>query len=119
MLLGAAAAATRIRRVAVVGDSMRPTLEPGDRVLAVRGPRPRRGDLVVVRDPRFPERLVVKRVSAVGPAGVEVLGDNAPASTDSRSFGPVRNVWGTAVYRYAPAARAGRLRRPDPPGSGR
>lgn len=105
-----------LRRVEVTGGSMRPTLEPGDRVLAVRARRARAGDLVVVRDPRDPRdlrnagRLLVKRVAAVGPHGVEVRGDNAAASTDSRVFGPVPAVWGRAVYRYAPAARAGWLR---------
>lgn len=119
MVAGAAGGAACLGRLEVVGDSMRPALEPGDRVLAVRGLRPRLGDLAVVRDPRLPERLLVKRVSAVGPGGVEVLGDNAPASTDSRAFGPVGAVWGVAVYRYAPAARVGRLRRPGRRGAGR
>ena len=96
---------------------MLPTLRPGDRVLALRLFRARPGDLVVVRDPRRPDRLVVKRVAEVGPAGSTVLGDNPQASTDSRSFGPVRRVWGRPVYRYAPADRAGRLRRGKrPPG---
>lgn len=107
-----------VRRVGVTGDSMRPTLEPGDRVLAVRVRRARAGDLVVVRDPRRPERLLVKRAAVAGPDGVEVLGDNPPASTDSRVFGPVPAVWGRALYRYAPAARAGRLPRAGGPSEG-
>lgn len=48
----------------VEGRSMQPTLEPGDRLL-VRpvGPvPPRRGDVVIVRDPRRPRRATVKRV---------------------------------------------------------
>src|SRR5205823_12371876 len=73
-----------LRRVEVAGDSMRPTLEPGDR-LVVWAPGPvRAGDLVAVRDPRNPARTVVKRVAAVGGEGVAVVGDNPDASTDSR-----------------------------------
>ncbi|HEX2700981.1 MAG TPA: nickel-type superoxide dismutase maturation protease [Acidimicrobiales bacterium] len=100
-----------VRRVVVVGESMLPGLRPGDRVLAVRAPRPRTGDLVVVRDPRRAGRLLVKRVASVGPTGYVVLGDNPSASTDSRAFGPVPGVVGRVVYRYGPADRAGRLRR--------
>lgn len=56
----------------VTGGSMEPTLSPGDRLL-VRpvGPvPPRRGDVVVVRDPRQPDRATVKRV--VGLSGEHV-----------------------------------------------
>lgn len=98
-----------VRRVEVAGDSMRPALEPGDRVVAVRARRARPGDVVVVRDPRHPARLLVKRVAEKGPGGVVVLGDNPAASTDSRAFGPVTGIWGRARYRYAPADRAGWL----------
>ena len=114
-MLAAAGTVLHGRRLQVVGDSLRPALEAGDRVLAVRRGGRRRvrpGQLVVVRDPRQPSRLMVKRATAVVPGGVMVLGDNAAASTDSRVFGPVEGVWGRVVYRYAPAARAGRL----PPG---
>ena len=119
-----AAAATAlivgIRRVSVEGDSMRPALVPGDRLLVARLPRPLRvppGAVVATVDPRRPQRLLVKRVASVEPDGhVVVRGDNGPASTDSRTFGPVprRSVWGVAWYRYAPPERAGRLTRLDP-----
>ena len=110
VVLAVAVAAT-LRRVEVVGASMAPTLLPGDRLLVVRWlPHPP-GSIVAVPDPRRPERLLVKRVRAVGPAGVEVRGDAEAASTDSRHFGPVpaRSVIGRAVWRYAPADRSGRL----------
>jgi len=102
-----------VRRVAVQGDSMRPALEPGDRLLVLRLLRPRPGDVVAVVDPRDGERVMVKRVAAVDPddGRVTVLGDNPAASTDSRMFGPVRSdhVLGRAVYRYWPEQRRGRL----------
>ena len=91
---------------------MRPALEPGDRLLVV-ALRPRPGDAVAVVDPRDGERVMVKRVAAVdaNDGTITVLGDNPPASTDSRTFGPVRSdhVLGRAVYRYWPDERRGRL----------
>lgn len=88
---------------------MRPTLVAGDRVVAVRCRRPRPGDLVVLPDPRRRDRTLVKRVAAVGPGGITVVGDAPAASTDSRTFGAVPSVWGRVVYRYSPAHRVGRL----------
>jgi nickel-type superoxide dismutase maturation protease len=103
----------RVGRVEVDGDSMLPTLLPGDRLFVVHGLRPRPGDLVTLPDPRSPARVVVKRVTAVaGDETVEVRGDNPQASTDSRTFGPVpaRSVRGRVVYRYFPEPRRGRPR---------
>lgn len=100
------AAARSLVRIEVVGDSMKPTLWPGDRVLALRHCRVAPGDLVVVRDPRHPDRLLVKRVAAVagdGTGRVTLEGDNPGASTDSRAFGDVEPsaVVGRVVHRYA------------------
>jgi nickel-type superoxide dismutase maturation protease len=91
---------------------MRPTLEPGDRLLVLRVGRPRTGQIVAVPDPRTPARVLVKRVAAIGPDGVDVRGDAPDASTDSRVFGPVpaRSVVGRVVWRYAPDHRRGRVR---------
>jgi nickel-type superoxide dismutase maturation protease len=103
-----------VRRVVVDGASMMPTLIPGDRLVVVRFGGSRRGDLVALRDPDQRGRLLVKRVTEIGPDGLEVRGDNEAASRDSRSFGtvPRSDVLGRAVYRYFPPARVGRLRRP-------
>src|SRR5436305_1226061 len=76
-----------LRRVTVHGDSMRPALEPGDRLLVVGFLRPRPGDVVAVVDPRDAGRVLVKRVAAVDASGgglITVLGDFPEASTDSR-----------------------------------
>ncbi|MBV9659977.1 MAG: nickel-type superoxide dismutase maturation protease [Acidimicrobiales bacterium] len=91
----------------VTGDSMQPAFRPGDRLL-VAGPwPPRPGQVVAVRDPRVPERLLVKRVHHVESGGLDVRGDNPPASTDSRHFGPVPRelLVGRVVHRYAPLHR--------------
>ena len=91
---------------------MRPTLEPGDRLLVVRGRRPPVGAVVALADPRDPGRVLVKRVAAWGPEGAEVLGDDPAASTDSRHFGPVapEALLGRVVRRYAPPGRRGPVR---------
>jgi nickel-type superoxide dismutase maturation protease len=100
-----------LRRVEVHGLSMAPALLPGDRLLLFRPGRVRPGDVVALADPRDPARAIVKRVAATGPDGITVLGDDAGASTDSRTFGPVRPtaIRGRAVYRYAPEHRRGRI----------
>ena len=91
---------------------MRPVVQPGDRLLVGRWLRPRRGSLVVVRDPEYPSTFLLKRVARVEPSGdLVVHGDNPNVSRDSRHFGPVarRFVIGRAFYRYLPATRRGRL----------
>ena len=81
-------------RFRIADASMEPSLQAGDYVLAYRWAyrraRPRPGDVVVLRDPVEPSRLLVKRVSVTGPDDrVVVLGDNRESSRDSRHFGPV------------------------------
>ncbi|MHB8191444.1 MAG: nickel-type superoxide dismutase maturation protease [Ferrimicrobium sp.] len=97
-------------RALVEGESMAPTFLPGDRVLAGRRRcRYRMGQIVVLRDPRDRRRQLVKRVVVCTDIGVWVEGDNASASTDSRSFGVVahRLVQGVVQYRYWPPDRSG------------
>jgi hypothetical protein len=84
---------------------MRPALNPGDTLLALRGGTPRHGQLRLFRDPRMSTRWFVKRVSDVfrGEQGVifEARSDNPAASgaVDSHEFGPIsaagtyRVVW--------------------------
>lgn len=98
LAVGAWAAAWVVNRSLrrVTGPSMAPTLLPGDLVVVL--PRvlrpPRRGDVVLVRDPRAPERVTIKRlvglpgeVVVVRPRVVEadgrtVLGRPRPARGD-------------------------------------
>jgi hypothetical protein len=90
-----------MRRFAVVEDSMRPALAPGDGLLALRGGAPRRGQLRVFPDPTLPSRWLVKRVGNVRGTGrsatFEACSDNprAPGVVDSRQFG-----WVPAVGSY-------------------
>lgn len=104
----------RYRRFAISGQSMAPTLSPGDWVLvdehAYRNALPTRGDIVVLSDPREPQRHLVKRVTSVDLHGeVRVEGDNSEESTDSRHFGPVsaRLLIGRVRWRYWPRGRVG------------
>lgn len=103
------------RRVVVEGVSMMPALHPGDRLVVVRWPALHPGAVVAVRDPRTPSRILVKRVTSVLGDEVVVHGDDPTASTDSRVFGPLsrRSVVGTAVLRYSPRRRIGRIPRRD------
>jgi len=111
----------RIRRLEVTGESMRPELEPGDRVLVWRRRQVRDGDVVAARDPRRPARIMVKRVAGRSGDGWLLVGDNPDASTDSRTFGPVSHllVLGPVFYRYHPPERAGRVRRGADSGAAR
>ena len=106
--------------VEVVGRSMSPSLEPGDRLLVETwtfGRRaPKIGDVVVAPDPREPTRELVKRVAAVDTERVALRGDSAK-STDSRRFGtvPVTDVRARAAFRYWPPARVGPIPAVDLP----
>jgi hypothetical protein len=86
-------------------DSMRPALGPGDGLLALRGGKPRPGQLRVFRDPLLSTRWLVKRVATVRGAGRDAAfqarsdNPNAPGAVDSTEFGWVpaagsyRVVW--------------------------
>jgi signal peptidase I len=113
-------------RVVVAEDSMRPALEPGDWLLVDPTVRawPRRGSIVVVREPDS-DLLTIKRVAArpgdvirtatgpirLGPSEAWLLGDDRAVSHDSRIYGPVASdrLVARAWFRYGPAGRTGRL----------
>lgn len=127
-LLGAVSLNATLKTVQVQGESMLPTLQPGQYVLLAKRPLPqnlRRGDIVVISD-WAGHGTIVKRVYRkegevvdatstpiyywgadqlkpfVVPQGcVYVLGDNLLRSEDSRVFGPVPvdHVVGTVVMR--------------------
>ena len=112
-----------LKRFVVAEDSMRPTLVPGDGLLAIRTRRPGVGTICVLRDPASPRTWLVKRVAGVageavhvggrawhvGPGEVFVLSDNRTLTVvDSRRFGPVPLV---DVYRVVARFPARRRRR--------
>jgi signal peptidase I len=122
-------------RVAVTEGSMLPAIEPGD-WLAVNpraGRWPRRGSVVVVREP-MSEALAIKRVAAgpgeqvrfadgyltLGPDEAWLLADASTAAAgeagygppiDSNRFGPVTvdRLVGRVLFRYGPLRRFGRI----------
>ena len=101
-----------LRRFVVADTSMRPTLQPGDRLFVFQWPAPKPGDLVVLREPGAHLTFAVKRVARLEPNGdVIVHADNPNVSRDSREFGPVPRqlIVGRVIYRYLPATTRGRL----------
>jgi len=69
---------------------MLPSYIQGERITALRRWRPvREGDVVILRDPLDANQWLLKR--CVGRVGrrLDLRGDNAAASTDSRDFGLV------------------------------
>jgi len=83
----------RRRRCRVDGDSMRPTLAANDVVIFqpihADNKLLKMGCVVVARHPLQPAKLIIKRLVAFNSNGLELRGDNEPASTDSRHFGLV------------------------------
>ena len=83
---------------------MRPSLQPGDRVLLRRRMVVpiRAGSIVGFDDPCGGGTFMIKRVLDAGSEGIDVRGDNQAASTDSRHFGllkPAAVRW-VMVRRY-------------------
>jgi len=100
----------RLGLARVTGDSMRPTLRPGDRLLVRYGGQVRRGRLVLAR---FVDgTLAVKRASgrrttATGRPGWWLLSDDPAVGVDSRHRGPVpdEDVLAVVVARVWPRPR--------------
>jgi nickel-type superoxide dismutase maturation protease len=105
-LAGRITALLPLGRYQVEGESMLPDVSPGERVLVNRAAywlgKPSSGDLVVLRDPRDRGRLLLKRLDAPEGDRWNVVGANASASTDSRTFGPVGRelLVGKVLLRY-------------------
>jgi signal peptidase I len=124
-------------RVTVAEASMLPAIEPGDWLLVDPTTRrwPRRGSVVVFRDPES-GGLAIKRVAArpgdwvhFGEGWLQLADDEAwllsdatdeaaeaagwGRPRDSRAYGPVpvEALVGRAWFRYGPVRRLGRLRR--------
>jgi nickel-type superoxide dismutase maturation protease len=85
---------------------MEPTLRAGQSVLvnprAFRGLRPQPGQIVLLRHPADPNRVLVKRVRSLEGERLFVVGDNRASSTDSRDFGAValESVLGLVVCTF-------------------
>jgi signal peptidase I len=107
-------------RVEIRGDSMAPTLLPGDSALAVSVGTPTRGHVVVVEHPERYGFEIVKRIVGVpgdltpdgrvlGPGEYWIEGDNPSRSTDSRQHGPVSvdRIRARVRLIYRPASRRG------------
>lgn len=74
-----------LKRFTVSGNSMLPTLKPGQDVLvSCWFNKYRIGDIVVIR---HESKEVVKRISKIDDRRIFVEGDNKIESTDSRKFG--------------------------------
>ncbi len=98
----------------VHGESMRPTLAPGDRLLVRYDVEPRAGDVVVAR---FPDgAVVVKRAVERRRTGWWLVGDAAPVGVDSRHRGPIpdERILGVVRARVWPRPRR---RLPAPSGT--
>jgi nickel-type superoxide dismutase maturation protease len=68
----------------VIGESMLPTIKPGTLIIARRTGVYRPGRVVLIRHKGLDK---IKRLQDITDTKVFVIGDNAVASTDSRSFG--------------------------------
>lgn len=93
------------RRVVVAGDSMAPTLLPGDCLLVRTGAAIEVGDVVVANRPGVEGLLLVKRAASREDAGWWLLSDNAEVGIDdSRAFGalPDSALLGKVLFRYYP-----------------
>ncbi|WP_320674985.1 nickel-type superoxide dismutase maturation protease [Prochlorococcus sp. MIT 1341] len=75
----------------VVGESMIPTICPGDFVIykPIKGVKfnPSEGTIVIAKDPLDPKGLTVKRILKYNNKGIILRGDNYINSIDSRQYG--------------------------------
>ncbi|WP_323368664.1 MULTISPECIES: S24/S26 family peptidase [unclassified Nocardioides] len=108
--------ATRVPRLGIAhvrGESMRPLLAPGDRLLIDHHGRPGPGRLVVARfadGTLAVKRAVERRSTRAGDPGWWLLSDNPAEGVDSRHRGPVAEQDVLAVVRARLWPRPSRLR---------
>ncbi len=110
------------QRVRVLGNSMTPTLLPGDWVLVRHGAAVRPGAIVLARFRSRPDLPVIKRAVAESDGGWLLASDNPEAGSDSRQYGPADvqavTIWhwctGTGPSRGWPARWFGRRPEPSP-----
>jgi nickel-type superoxide dismutase maturation protease len=90
-----------VSRFTVQGNSMLPTLTPGQDILSFNwayiGRKPKIGEVIVLN---LAGKDMVKRVVRIEDGEIFVEGDNTDESTDSRDFGAVsvEDVIGKVVY---------------------
>jgi nickel-type superoxide dismutase maturation protease len=95
-------------RVAVAEDSMRPTLLPGDWLIARRTRRIRAGQVVLAWHPSRDGLLLVKRAARRVDGGWWLASDNpGGGAVDSARFGPVpaEKIVAVVLVRYWPVRR--------------
>ncbi len=95
----------------VRGDSMRPTLRPGDRLLVSYRRAARVGDVVVARLPGgvlATKRAAARRTTELGAPGWWLLSDNPQLGSDSRQYGAIAeaDVIAVVLRRIWPLGRA-------------
>ena len=95
-----------VGRIAVAGHSMSPALRDGEFLLYTGLLAPRRGDVVVARDPRDARRWLVKRVREVRADALDLAGD---IEGHDAGWVPRHALVGRVVFRYWPPSRAGFL----------
>jgi len=86
-----------------------PAYYDGDRLLVRYGGTPGPGDVVLARDPRDPQLVLLKRIARRDSGGWWLLADNPYAPGDSRQFGAVPDtlVLGRVIARLWPPRVAG------------
>ncbi|MDP4007508.1 MAG: S26 family signal peptidase [bacterium] len=93
-------------------QSMEPAFYEGDFVLVERMShlflKPRVGQVVIVKDPRDKEKLLLKRIVQEKGGKYWVKGDNTSKSTDSRHFGWLEKglFAGKVIHRTGPLDRS-------------
>ena len=104
----------------VRGESMVPTLRPGDRLILSYRRTPHAGELVVARLPDgtvATKRAVERRTTDQGRPGWWLLSDNPASGVDSRHYGAIaeEDLLAVVVMRIWPLKRLGAV--PDSNGA--